>query len=625
MNRVRQGFALPTVLIASLVMMMVLMTGLTATSGTKTNLDEQYYVKLAEEAAEAGAVFAQNCMQSNGFVAPWAGKTLASGKACNGTTNVSAEQYLVSTGDLRTRWEVANIPASTNQQFIDVTGYTELIRQSSGATWKTYTKHLRVKVSSEIGATKVAFGYGSTTGSSYGVFFGTITSSGAVKTLGYNGYGQLGNGNTTNATTPQNFQLPADVTIRDLYASFLSTGQAMHAVTTQGRLYSTGRNDYGQLGLGHTNSVNTPQLVTTNISNESVAMVDNNSWVTYVLTRSGKVYSAGNCVDSSGALGIGTCPSNYVNTYRQVSLPSGAVAAEIVTDNKTAFVRTTDGRVYGWGLNLNGALGPTPTPSSTAYTATPVQVASTVFRNIAGQRAKKMAFDGLTLYVIRDDGSLWGLGYNEFKQIVNTSQIQYTAPQQMNTVTYCNTAVKDVKTDRSHVAVLFENGTVCTAGWNGTLAASGGLVGRGLTPNDANKAQPLARVTGVNTYGIPSTVKGVSIAVNSIFGGQSQRANNTFIVGDNGKVYGAGSNFYGQLGDGTTTPSSTFVEMQVFGASEPAKEVQSGYGTTVIFTGTGRVYAVGNNSHGQIGDGTTTNRTTPVASNYLNVGPPTYF
>jgi alpha-tubulin suppressor-like RCC1 family protein len=59
--------------------------------------------------------------------------------------------------------------------------------------------------------------------------------------------------------------------------------------------------------------------------------------------------------------------------------------------------------------------------------------------------------------------------------------------------------------------------------------------------------------------------------------------------------------------------------MQIFdGSSVIAKRIQTGYGTTVIISTTGEVYTVGNNDFGQIGDGTTTARSTPVKAKYTN-------
>ena len=64
-----------------------------------------------------------------------------------------------------------------------------------------------------------------------------------------------------------------------------------------------------------------------------------------------------------------------------------------------------------------------------------------------------------------------------------------------------------------------------------------------------------------------------------------------------------------------TTP----VAMNVIdGSAVSARSVQVGLGTTVIFTTDGSVYSVGNNSHGQLGDGTMNNSSTPIRAKYLN-------
>ena len=60
-------------------------------------------------------------------------------------------------------------------------------------------------------------------------------------------------------------------------------------------------------------------------------------------------------------------------------------------------------------------------------------------------------------------------------------------------------------------------------------------------------------------------------------------------------------------------------------AGVKAKSVQSGLGTTVVLSTTGQIYTVGNNSNGQLGDGTTINSATPAARPYVNVLPSIIF
>jgi hypothetical protein len=86
--------------------------------------------------------------------------------------------------------------------------------------------------------------------------------------------------------------------------------------------------------------------------------------------------------------------------------------------------------------------------------------------------------------------------------------------------------------------------------------------------------------------------------------------NHTCIV-IGGKVYSCGYNGYGQLGINTTTNSSLFVQM-IMPSGKTASTVSCGGNHTVVRMTDGTVYGCGYNSYGQLGDGTTTYRSTLV-------------
>src|SRR5439155_1223437 len=78
-----------------------------------------------------------------------------------------------------------------------------------------------------------------------------------------------------------------------------------------------------------------------------------------------------------------------------------------------------------------------------------------------------------------------------------------------------------------------------------------------------------------------------------------------------GAAYCWGDNGFGQLGDGTTTSQSSPVLVQApAGVSFAA--VTGGVAHTCGVTAAGIAYCWGRNLEGQLGDGTTTNRLTPV-------------
>jgi alpha-tubulin suppressor-like RCC1 family protein len=72
-----------------------------------------------------------------------------------------------------------------------------------------------------------------------------------------------------------------------------------------------------------------------------------------------------------------------------------------------------------------------------------------------------------------------------------------------------------------------------------------------------------------------------------------------------------GRNDLGQLGNGTAANSSTPMPVSL-PAGTRVTAVSAGFGHNLALTSTGRVLAWGDNTFGQVGDGTTTNRSTPV-------------
>jgi len=89
----------------------------------------------------------------------------------------------------------------------------------------------------------------------------------------------------------------------------------------------------------------------------------------------------------------------------------------------------------------------------------------------------------------------------------------------------------------------------------------------------------------------------------AIFAGGSH----TMILKTDGTLWATGRNDNGQLGDGTTTRRSTPVQVM-----RDVQAVAAGDHHTMILKTDGTLWATGLNDDGQLGDGTTTDRSTPV-------------
>ena len=79
----------------------------------------------------------------------------------------------------------------------------------------------------------------------------------------------------------------------------------------------------------------------------------------------------------------------------------------------------------------------------------------------------------------------------------------------------------------------------------------------------------------------------------------------------NGTAYSWGANFDGQFGDGTTTNRTSPVPVHLPAGATVKAIAANGYDSIALISD-GRVLGWGNNFQGQLGNGTTTSSTTPV-------------
>jgi len=96
----RGGFALPTVLIASVVMLTILAVSVSSVAAVRTTLKTQYYEQLAKAAGEAGVAFAKACLSKNGNIPLWTdSKPLRPSTDCAGNQRLDPQvQTLIVAG-----------------------------------------------------------------------------------------------------------------------------------------------------------------------------------------------------------------------------------------------------------------------------------------------------------------------------------------------------------------------------------------------------------------------------------------------------------------------------------------------------------------------------------------------
>jgi Cutinase/Regulator of chromosome condensation (RCC1) repeat len=173
-----------------------------------------------------------------------------------------------------------------------------------------------------------------------------VTTAGAVKCWGWNGHGELGNGTTIDSLTP------VDVVGLGSGVASVSAGyNGTCAVTTAGAVKCWGWNVGGELGNGTTTQSTTPVDVVG--LGSGVASVSPGLYHTCALTTAGAVKCWG--YNGDGELGNGTTTIGSNTPVDVVGLGSGV--ASVSAGNGHTCTVTTAGAVKCWGYNVGGVLG----------------------------------------------------------------------------------------------------------------------------------------------------------------------------------------------------------------------------------------------------------------------------
>lgn len=404
---------------------------------------------------------------------------------------------------------------------------------------------------------------------------------------GQNYYKGVGNDSTVDATSPKvvlDGVMPGGTLIKD----FAVGGYHACAVSTDDDIYCWGFNREGTLGDGTLTDSGTPVKVLAGEipANSQIVDIESGWYFTCAKTDENKVYCWG--ANSGQELGndSGVDSNTPVEITNLVIPDDTTISSWSSAVNTQCAITNKNGAIYCWGDNMSGELGlgtsnnkNSPTATWNGEMPTGVDVQKVVVGNFHG-----------CLLATNNKVYCWA-----HSQIDNDSNVPVEVPQ--GEIPDGVTLV-DIISGWSSNCVIGDDGWAYCWGYD-----YGGNLGNGT---EGNKLTP----TAISQGEIPD---GVTIET-VVSGGRYSCA-----LSSNDKVYCWGDNTYGQLGNGTTTSSTTPVEV-LQGAIPGGVTIKSiaemtsgGYHTCVI--GSNNIaYCWGENNYGQIGDNTTTNRSTPVAT-----------
>jgi alpha-tubulin suppressor-like RCC1 family protein len=392
-----------------------------------------------------------------------------------------------------------------------------------------------------------------------------VRTNGTVAGWGVNTSGQVGDGTTTQRTSP--------VAVATLTGAvgLAAGGQHAVAVRPDGAIWSWGANASGQLGNGTTTAAGPAALSGINLarprSNVSVG-----TGHALVADASGRVLAWG--ANASGQLGNGTTGAS--STPVQAWGVSNAVptAGGVAAGDAHSLAVVSDGVVLAWGANASGQLG----NNSTTASAAPV-----VVPNLRGVVA--VAAGANFSMALKSDGTVWSWGQNTNGQLGDGSTTNRLVPTQVSALT----SVVSIGAGSTSAYAVRSDGTARSWGQN-----TNGQLGDGSTTQ---------RTTPVTVSGLT----GVSLRPGAVDGG----SNHAVAVRADGTVAAWGSNNNGQLGANPATVTSSSTPLTVSGLTAVAS-VAAGVQHTLAVRADGTARSWGQNSTGQLGNGSTTNSWPPV-------------
>ena len=403
-----------------------------------------------------------------------------------------------------------------------------------------------------------------------------LTAAGTAYCWGAGVSGQLGTGTQANQTTPTAVSMPEGASFRQI----VTANQHTCALNANGALYCWGGNGSGQLGGGTAGGVRLlPGPVVPAPPGVTWVQVSARVGTTCAVAADGDAYCWG--TNGSGQIGDGSTTNRSSPT--RVLAPDGVSFRQISTGGSTTCAVSTDDLAYCWGSNgPDGRLG-TGTPGASSPIPVPVMMpGGDGFATVISGSGHSC---GLTAA-----GSAYCWGSNTTGELGDGTDLARSAPTPVGAP--LGVAFVELALSSGSCGMTAARETFC---WGSNAS---GQFGDGTVNGQRSIPHPTDPPPGV-TFTQVSVGADASVNVSGC------------ALTPQGDAYCWGSNTVGQVGDGTTIPRSrpTLVQAPagvVFDTLVAAER----HRCAIASNGDG--YCWGLNDFGQLGDGSTATRNTPV-------------
>ena len=321
-----------------------------------------------------------------------------------------------------------------------------------------------------------------------------LLNTGKVLSFGNNGFGELGIGEAVNLR-----EFPTSVETGDYYdgtnAVSIETNRFNMCILLEtGRVLTVGYNEFGQLGNGTIVDSNIPVAVSdgAGYNGTNASMVSCGGDHSAILLNTGKIVTFGKNIDGQLGNGLSGGANNSsipVEVVDPSGIYDGSNAVMVACGGTHTLILLNNGKVMGFGSNEGSRLGLGGTASAGPYT-TPIEIA--IGGGYNGNNAVMIATSYDHCAILLDTGAVLCFGSNNFGQTgVGTSGIQpiLTPTPVTNGGGYDGTNAIMVNCGEGHTAILLNTGKVVTFGRN----ESGEL---GIGNTDSPKTTPIETIVG---------------------------------------------------------------------------------------------------------------------------------
>jgi alpha-tubulin suppressor-like RCC1 family protein/uncharacterized protein YegP (UPF0339 family) len=380
--------------------------------------------------------------------------------------------------------------------------------------------------------------------------------------------------------------------------AILASGGGSHTVflTNLGKVWASGLNTNGQLGLGNTSQQNLP-IEITNVSFyaktiTSIACGNNH---TVFLTSEGKVWACGN--PANGRLGLGT----DITTNRTVPLEitnepfyANTITAIATKDSHTVFL-TSGGKVWSCGLNTNGQLG----INNTTQQNVPIEITNAGF--YANTITSIACGQSHTLF-LTSGGKVWSCGNPANGRLGLGTDIttNRTVPLEITNAGFYANTITAIACGDSHSVFLTSAGKVWSCGVN-----TNGQLG----------------INSTTQQNVPTEITNATFILNTIVAIACGQTHTLFLT-STGKVWSCGNPANGRLGLGADMTTNRLVPTIISDVSfnlNTIISISGGYSHSIFLSNTSKAWSCGLNTNGQLAINNTTQQNLPTSLVYFGI------